>query len=340
MRSWMRVGSCGARVSVNSAQVGPAFTQMQTFELPPGGFEWSEFYGAFTGDPVGTARVLLLCAPYCVCAACVSVRRRPPAATRAPDGECTPPPPSLLPFAPAECAPGPRLRRGARVRACVARVGGLGVERLRACGHGRVPARPVGRPRGRGARARVCVCVLRCAFLNAPRARLFWLAAPRRARSGVRTCVRLMCVAGAGGGGQVLYAGSPWGAVELARRAAPGGGGGTGPFPPGVAFNVSGAAGAVDAAPWLDLLSAAGTFSAASLAVEPSSCVCAGKGRGGGGACAFPHARAHWAYAFPHARVHWAHCTAECARAQVPGVAGVAVRPASIRGSARRDVAA
>jgi hypothetical protein len=67
--------------------------------------------------------------------------------------------------------------------------------------------------------------------------------------------------------GQVLYQGSPWGAVEQARRAGPGGGVGTLPFPPGVNFTVS----SMEAVPWLDLLSPQGTFSAATLEVEPTS---------------------------------------------------------------------
>ena len=69
----------------------------------------------------------------------------------------------------------------------------------------------------------------------------------------------------------VLAEGSPWGAVELARRAAPGGANGTLPFPPGVAFGAPAGPNAALAAPWLELVSAAGTFSAATLAVEPTS---------------------------------------------------------------------
>ena len=65
---------------------------------------------------------------------------------------------------------------------------------------------------------------------------------------------------------EVLYEGSPWGAVELARRAAPGGGAGALPFPAGVSFSAD----SLDAAPWLELLRD-GTFSAATLAVEPTS---------------------------------------------------------------------
>ena len=66
---------------------------------------------------------------------------------------------------------------------------------------------------------------------------------------------------------EVLFEGSPWGAVELARRAAPGGAQNTLPFPPGVSFTSS----SMDAAPWLELLSAEGTFSNATLSVEPTS---------------------------------------------------------------------
>lgn len=65
---------------------------------------------------------------------------------------------------------------------------------------------------------------------------------------------------------EVLYEGSPWGAVELARRAAPGGGAGALPFPAGVSFTAN----SLDAAPWLELLRD-GAFSAATLAVEPTS---------------------------------------------------------------------
>lgn len=67
----------------------------------------------------------------------------------------------------------------------------------------------------------------------------------------------------------VLSTGSPWGAVELARRAAASDGADL-PFPPGVTFTVPDS-GATEAAPWLELVSAAGTFSAATLAVEPTS---------------------------------------------------------------------
>jgi len=68
---------------------------------------------------------------------------------------------------------------------------------------------------------------------------------------------------------EVLFEGSPWGAVELARRAAPGGAAGAAPFPRGVRFPAPAAS--AEAAPWLELVSAAGTFSAATLATSPTS---------------------------------------------------------------------
>lgn len=71
---------------------------------------------------------------------------------------------------------------------------------------------------------------------------------------------------------EVLSVGSPWGAVELARRAAPGGAAGAAPWPRGVFFNVS--RDLVEAAPWLELVQGGGgvgTFSSATLAVEPVS---------------------------------------------------------------------
>ena len=68
---------------------------------------------------------------------------------------------------------------------------------------------------------------------------------------------------------EILHVGSPWGAVELARRASPGGAAGAAPFPRGVFFNVS--RDATEAAPWLELVGSGGTFSPATLAHEPSS---------------------------------------------------------------------
>ena len=59
--------------------------------------------------------------------------------------------------------------------------------------------------------------------------------------------------------------------VSQARRKAPGGGAGALPFPAGVFFNSSAGVEAAEAVPWLELLSAAQTFSNASLAVEPQS---------------------------------------------------------------------
>jgi hypothetical protein len=70
---------------------------------------------------------------------------------------------------------------------------------------------------------------------------------------------------------EVLSVGSPWGAVELARRVAPGGAAGAAPWPRGYVFNAS--RDLVEAAPWLELVEggAVGTFSPATLAAEPVS---------------------------------------------------------------------
>ena len=76
---------------------------------------------------------------------------------------------------------------------------------------------------------------------------------------------------------EVLAVGSPWGAVELARRAAPGGAAGAAAWPRGYVFNVS--RDLAEAAPWLELVAggAVGTFSPATLAVEPVSWQVAGE---------------------------------------------------------------
>ncbi len=150
-------------------QVGPAFTQMQTFDVPSGApIEWSEYYGAFRGDPA-----VLLGDDYDAALAAVAAWR----------------------------AGGASGVNDSTIADADAFLAGLAYT-------------PVD---------------------------------------------------------EVLSPGSPWGAVELARRAAPGGGGGTLPFPPGVTFDVSGSASAAEAVPWLELLSPAGTFSPATLDAEPTS---------------------------------------------------------------------
>ena len=71
---------------------------------------------------------------------------------------------------------------------------------------------------------------------------------------------------------EVLSVGSPWGGLELLRRAAPGGGANALPFPKGVLFNATpGGEDEGEALAWLELLGGEGTFSPATLAREPVS---------------------------------------------------------------------
>jgi hypothetical protein len=67
---------------------------------------------------------------------------------------------------------------------------------------------------------------------------------------------------------EILSRGSPWGAVELLRRSAPGGSDGSAPFPTGVKFDLH-ESNYVEQ-PWIDLVTI-GTFSATTLQSEPSS---------------------------------------------------------------------